>query len=89
MNYNTILISLFKNEKLIAMKNIYELDLHESTIMKTIIPEYENRIPQIIYYRITRVAGGWLYKKIGVDFPEVFIPYSEEFKSSKNINNNI
>lgn len=38
------------------MKTIYELDLHESTVVKTIIPEYENRLKQILYYRVTRVA---------------------------------
>ena len=68
------------------MKSIYELDLHESTIVKTIIPEYDNRLNQILYYRVTRIAGGWLYKKIGVDFPEVFVPYSDEFKSRKTTN---
>jgi len=68
------------------MKTIYEIDLHESTIVKTVIPEYENRLKQILYYRVTRVAGGWLYKKIGVDFPEVFVPYTDEFKSRKEVN---
>lgn len=67
------------------MKTIYEIDLHESTIVKTVIPEYENRLKQILYYRVTRVAGGW-YKKIGVDFPEVFVHYTDEFKSRKEVN---
>lgn len=71
------------------MKNIYELDLHETTVVKSIIPEYENRLPQILYYRVTRVAGGWLYKKVGVDFPEVFVPFTDEFKSSKNVKNDL
>jgi len=71
------------------MKSIYELDLHESTVVKTVIPEYENRLPQIMYYRVTRVAGGWLYKKVGVDFPEVFIPYTDEYKSSRSAENNL
>lgn len=71
------------------MKSIYEIELHETTVVKTIIPEYENRLPQILYYRVTRVAGGWLYKKVGVDFPEVFVPYTDEFKSSKSAQNDL
>lgn len=71
------------------MKSIYEIELHETTVVKTIIPEYENRLPQILYYRVTRVAGGWLYKKVGVDFPEVFVPFTDEFKSSKSAQNDL
>jgi hypothetical protein len=54
-------------------KNIYDLDLHESTKI------YPNEEIRNIGYVITRVPGGWIYKLLGRDI-QTFVPFHNGFK---------
>lgn len=54
-------------------KNIYKLQLHESTKTNTILNTN-------IRYFVTRVAGGWLYESNQENASPVFVPYCEDMK---------
>jgi len=55
---------------------IYDLDLHEDLKMTD--------GKQADWY-ITRVAGGWIYSSLGLEYPtSVFVPYSIEFLKVKS-----
>ncbi len=56
-------------------KTIYELELHETTIIPTTVG---GKI------EVTRVAGGWVYSFEYAGFrqsPIVFVPFDKEFMS--------
>jgi len=61
------------------MDNIYELKLHESTDI-----EFKTLDGVIVWYRILRVPGGWIYLLWDVlkevYSSPVFVPYSTEYK---------
>jgi hypothetical protein len=61
------------------MKNIYELDLHESIDIEFKTPE-----GVIVWYRILRVPGGWIYLLWDVLHEvyssPVFVPFNTEYK---------
>jgi hypothetical protein len=63
----------------IKMKNIYELTLHESIDIEFKTPE-----GVIVWYRILRVAGGWIYLLWDVLHEvyssPVFVPFNTEYK---------
>jgi hypothetical protein len=61
------------------MKNIYELNLHESIDI-----EFKTLDGVIVWYRILRVPGGWIYLLWDV-LHEVyssplFVPFNTEYK---------
>lgn len=62
----------------IKQKTIYELDLHECTIVQT------NGTGEQLRYTVLRVAGGWFYEHLstttntGIRF---FVPYNTEFQT--------
>jgi hypothetical protein len=58
------------------MKSIYELELHEITVINGKV-------------RVMRVPGGWIYERVlrrlsDTDFEVIntFVPYNEEFNAS-------
>ena len=53
------------------MKNVYNLDLHESI---KIFTTSETAAREIII--VTRVPGGWIYKS--ADSRSIFVPHSED-----------
>jgi len=61
------------------MNNIYELKLHESIDIEFKTPE-----GVIVWYRILRVPGGWIYLLWDVlkevYSSPVFVPHNTEFK---------
>lgn len=65
-------------------ENIYELGLHESTLIKTQYFDDPNN-----FTKVTRVPGGWIYeiherglgeKEVSTSVTSTFVPYNDEFK---------
>jgi hypothetical protein len=61
-------------------KTIYQLKLHE-TVVEQIWNKYQAQITGYLY--ITRVPGGWLYRRAdpnkGCSDQTVFVPFNNEF----------
>lgn len=58
-----------------ADKDIYKLELHEETILTN-----GGEMIKTVFYRITRVPGGFLYERVYKQgyHPPVFVPYTPE-----------
>jgi len=64
-------------------KTIFDLELHETLAVITEIPR-EDGTSFKRKFHVTRVSGGWIYKRVSNDDEApVFVPYTEELKSSK------
>ena len=65
-------------------KTIFDLELYETLMFTTDIPLENGENVKRKFY-VTRVSGGWIYKRVlaGETEPSVFIPYNEELKPSK------
>ncbi len=66
----------------IKQKTIYDLDLHESTIVKT------NGTGYPYEFEVIRVAGGWFYIDSNprvVQPRSFFVAFNNEFQKVKNV----
>jgi hypothetical protein len=55
------------------MKTIYDIGLHESIEVETTV-EQKDGSSYTISYIVTKVVGGWLYKRDRVDVSPCFVP---------------
>lgn len=60
------------------MEKIYKLKFGESSEIETEVSK-ENRRIYTITYIVTRVPGGWIFKRDLHDSVPVFVPFDNEF----------
>ena len=66
-------------------KTIFDLELHDTLKISTKI--YEDGGDFKSFFFVTRVPGGWIYKRSLDNETSVFLPYSKEFERKGNTTN--
>lgn len=64
-------------------KTIYDLELHETLIISSEINDTDGHVNNSVQLCVTRVPGGWIYRKNANSEHSVFVPSNNEFKPSK------
>lgn len=64
-------------------KTIYDLKLHETLIISSEIIDTDGHANTSDQLCVTRVPGGWIYRKNTSSEHCVFVPSNNEFKQSK------
>jgi len=64
-------------------KTIYDLELHDTLIILSEINDTDGHVNSSDQLYVTRVPGGWIYRKSANSEDSVFVPFDKEFKPSK------